>query len=397
MSAPDERRAGFLAEMGLGPIWMARAPAAGQSTAPQVGADGNGQSESRISFSSNSAESTSADASAGAGASAGESGSANAGSGASENANVDAARLSAPVRSLETPSVKVASSSGSSPDIQSAWDNAVALPTVASAEPRVPALSSNGQDSGRYTADGFESNDNDELFGQVQPAARKDVAGADFHASQVATMDWEALQSAVSGCTRCGLCKSRTKTVFGTGDRKARWLFIGEGPGRNEDLQGEPFVGPAGKLLDNMLGAMKLRRGENAYIANIVKCRPTGADGRDRPPEPDEVAACMPYLERQIALLQPTLIVALGKTAAVSLLDLPPSTTLSGLRGKMHQRRGLPMVATFHPAYLLRKLADKARSWADLCMAMAGFAAAGRHTEPQSPANLFESGAGDDN
>jgi hypothetical protein len=123
-------------------------------------------------------------------------------------------------------------------------------------------------------------------------------------ASDVARMDWAALETAVAGCVKCRLCEGRTKTVFGVGDRKAKWLFIGEGPGRNEDLQGLPFVGPAGKLLDNMLVAMGLSRTENAFIANVVKCRPTGDDGRDRPPAPDEIAACMPYLQRQIELIQ---------------------------------------------------------------------------------------------
>ena len=194
---------------------------------------------------------------------------------------------------------------------------------------------------------------------------------------EIAVMDWGRLEEAVAGCVRCGLCHGRTRTVFGTGDRKANWLFVGEGPGRNEDLQGEPFVGPAGKLLDTMLRAMDLRRGENAFFANIVKCRPTGADGRDRPPAPEEVAACMPYLERQIALLKPEVIVALGKTAGTALLGLPPDTSLASLRGKVHRRTGLPLVVTYHPAYLLRKPADKAKSWIDLCLAMQAYASGG--------------------
>ena len=188
-------------------------------------------------------------------------------------------------------------------------------------------------------------------------------------------MDWEQLKSAVAGCIKCGLCKTRTRTVFGTGDEKAKWLFIGEGPGRNEDLQGEPFIGPAGKLLDNMMLAMGLKRGENAYIANIVKCRPVGADGRDRPPAPEEAAACRPYLERQIALIQPTILVALGKTAGLSLVGGDPDTPVSQLRGKVHRYDGLPLIVTYHPAYLLRKLADKAKTWNDLCLAMDTFAA----------------------
>jgi uracil-DNA glycosylase family 4 len=198
-------------------------------------------------------------------------------------------------------------------------------------------------------------------------------------AADIAQMDWSQLKAAVAGCVRCDLCKSRTKTVFGTGDEKANWLFIGEGPGRNEDMQGEPFVGPAGKLLDNMLLAMGLRRGENAYIANVVKCRPTDADGRDRAPSAEEAGACRPYLDRQIALIQPTILVALGKTAALSLLGLEPDTSVAQLRGKVHDYNGLPLVVTYHPAYLLRKLSDKGKTWNDLCLALDTYGGNQRH------------------
>jgi len=186
----------------------------------------------------------------------------------------------------------------------------------------------------------------------------------------VMAMDWEALEKSVKQCTRCGLCQGRTHAVLGAGDRKARWLLVGEGPGQQEDMQGEPFVGPAGKLLDNMLSALGLARGTNTYIANIVKCRPLGADGRDRPPAADESAACLPYLARQIDLIRPDIIVALGKTAAVSLLDLPAQTSVASLRGKAHRHAGLPLIVTYHPAYLLRQPTDKAKSWRDLCLAM---------------------------
>lgn len=195
-------------------------------------------------------------------------------------------------------------------------------------------------------------------------------------ADDVAGMDWSKLKAAVATCTKCGLCYGRTQSVFGVGDEKAKWLFVGEGPGRNEDLRGEPFVGQAGKLLDNMLLAMGLKRGENAYIANIVKCRPTDTNGRDRPPTPEENAACMPYLERQIALIQPEIIVALGKTAALSLLALDPETPVSKLRGKVHQYAGKPLIVTYHPAYLLRNMVDKKKAWSDLCLAMATHASA---------------------
>lgn len=192
--------------------------------------------------------------------------------------------------------------------------------------------------------------------------------------TDVAHMDWEQLKSVVSTCTQCDLCKSRTQTVFGVGDQKARWLFVGEGPGRNEDFQGLPFVGPAGKLLDNMFVAMGMKRGENTYIANIVKCRPMDVSKRDRPPAAEEANACMPYLERQIALINPTVIVALGKTAALSLLKLDPATPVSKLRGMVHHYAGLPVIVTYHPAYLLRSPADKSKAWADLCLAMQTYA-----------------------
>lgn len=192
--------------------------------------------------------------------------------------------------------------------------------------------------------------------------------------TDVTQMDWAQLKSAVATCTKCDLCKSRTQTVFGVGDPKARWLFVGEGPGRNEDFQGEPFVGPAGKLLDNMFAAMALKRGDNTYIANIVKCRPTDAAKGDRPPAAEEMDACLPYLERQIALIKPTIIVALGKTAALALLKLDPATPVSSLRGTVHRHADVPVIVTYHPAYLLRKPKDKSKAWADLCLAMQSYA-----------------------
>ena len=197
------------------------------------------------------------------------------------------------------------------------------------------------------------------------------IGGVGRHTdTEIAGMDWAALQAAVSTCTRCDLCRSRTRTVFGAGDAKAKWLFVGEGPGRNEDQQGEPFVGPAGKLLDNMLATITLRRGSNAFIANVVKCRPTDASGKDRAPSAEEVAACRPYLTRQIALIAPDIMIALGKTAAVALLGCEPTIAVSKLRGVVHRYGELPLVVTYHPAYLLRALVDKRKAWEDLCLAM---------------------------
>ncbi len=210
-----------------------------------------------------------------------------------------------------------------------------------------------------------------------QPALTVDV-GSVFtaQATPVDEMNWTQLKQAVATCRVCGLCEKRTKTVFGVGDEKATWLFVGEGPGRNEDAQGEPFVGPAGKLLDNMLLAIGLKRGANAYIANIVKCRPTDANGKDRPPSIEEADSCLPYLNRQIALIQPQVIVALGKTAALALLKRDPATPVSALRGAVHRYGDLPLIVTYHPAYLLRSPADKRKTWDDLCLAIQTYARA---------------------
>lgn len=199
------------------------------------------------------------------------------------------------------------------------------------------------------------------------PAVRRvDVSG----------MDWPALKEVVSACRQCHLCDSRKNTVFGVGDQKAKWLFVGEGPGRNEDIQGEPFVGKAGQLLDNMLLALNMKRGENVYIANIVKCRPTDESGKDRRPTQEEVSACLPYLQRQIELVQPTVIVALGHTAAWALLGIDPAVSVGKLRGKVHQYGNLPVIVTYHPSYLLRQPHDKAQAWHDLCLASTAYQSA---------------------
>ena len=190
------------------------------------------------------------------------------------------------------------------------------------------------------------------------------VPPLDARALQIATLDWLQLRESVAGCVACPLHKGRNKTVFGVGDEAADWLFVGEGPGAEEDAKGEPFVGQAGKLLDNMLGAIKLKRGHNVYIANVVKCRPPG----NRNPEPGEAAQCEPYLHRQIALIKPKLIVALGKVAAVNLLKR--DAAVASMRGKIHQYQGIPLIVTYHPAYLLRSLPEKAKAWVDLCFAV---------------------------
>ncbi len=181
----------------------------------------------------------------------------------------------------------------------------------------------------------------------------------------VSRLGWPDLKARVRDCTACRLRAGCKQTVLGVGDEKADWLFVGEGPGADEDAKGEPFVGQAGKLLDNMLMAIKLKRGNNVYIGNIVKCRPPG----NRTPAADEIASCMPYLQRQIELIKPRLIVALGKTAATALLHR--DATLSSLRGRLHDFQGIPLIVTYHPAYLLRTPADKAKAWQDLCLAVA--------------------------
>ncbi|MDX2219604.1 MAG: uracil-DNA glycosylase family protein [Burkholderiales bacterium] len=183
--------------------------------------------------------------------------------------------------------------------------------------------------------------------------------------------DWTSLRAQVAACTACGLCQQRTQTVFGTGAESGPWMFVGEGPGMEEDQQGEPFVGQAGKLLDAMLASIQLSRETNVYIANVVKCRPPG----NRTPTPDEANACADYLDRQIDLVSPKLIIALGKTAATRLTGQEAS--LASQRGKDFSYRGYPVLVTYHPAYLLRNLPDKAKAWEDLLRARRLFAAKG--------------------
>ena len=205
----------------------------------------------------------------------------------------------------------------------------------------------------------------------------------------VADMDWPQLEATVAACRACGLCAGRTQTVFGVGARSADWMVIGEAPGENEDRQGQPFVGQAGKLLDAMLAAIGLSRQvedtpesvaasahpagaegqkvlkRGVYIANVLKCRPPG----NRNPQPDEIAQCEPYLRRQVALVQPKVILAMGRFAVQSLLQT--TEPIGRLRGRVHQYQGVPVIVTYHPAYLLRALPEKAKAWQDLCLAMA--------------------------
>lgn len=212
------------------------------------------------------------------------------------------------------------------------------------------------------------------VAGAVTPVHEPAPLVAQALPADIAALDWDVLEQAVAACQACGLCQSRKNTVFGVGDRRARWLVVGEAPGEHEDLQGEPFVGQAGQLLDNMLKAIGLERAANGdqgvFIANVLKCRPPA----NRNPQPEEVAKCEPYLRRQVELLQPRIILALGRFAAQSLLQATvpdvAALPLGKLRGQVHQYQGVPVIVSYHPAYLLRTPQDKAKAWADLCLAL---------------------------
>ena len=187
--------------------------------------------------------------------------------------------------------------------------------------------------------------------------------------SDVGVTTWESLRAEVLACTKCTLHGSRTQGVFGVGSREAQWLVVGEAPGAEEDRRGEPFVGRAGHLLDAMLKAIGLSRGSNVYIANVLKSRPPG----NRDPKPEEVAACLPYLMRQIELLKPRVMLAVGRIAAQNLLST--DAPLGRLRGKVHHFGELntPLIVTYHPAYLLRTPSDKRKAWEDLKFARSVF------------------------
>lgn len=192
------------------------------------------------------------------------------------------------------------------------------------------------------------------------------AAGPDGESDHVAAMGWTDLESCVRACTACPLHRSRTQTVFGVGSRSASWLVVGEAPGEQEDLKGEPFVGRAGQLLNEMLRAVGLSR-EQVYIANVLKCRPP----QNRDPEPDEAAACEHFLQRQVALIQPRVILAVGRIAAQNLLKT--SAPIGKLRGTPHRYAGVPLVVTYHPAYLLRTPLEKRKAWDDLQLAQRTF------------------------
>jgi DNA polymerase len=247
------------------------------------------------------------------------------------------------------------------------WSLRSSTPARSPVEPATPVLEAASMRTTPVTSESadmvqkFPAKTPSKAPSAVPPAEARPVP-----ASQVPT-DWEGLKPAVAGCLRCKLCKTRTNTVFGVGLQTSPLMVIGEGPGADEDAQGEPFVGRAGKLLDEMLKAIGRSRKDNTpdkavYIANVVKCRPPG----NRDPEPDEVEACRPYLDQQIRLVKPKLIVALGRVAAQRLLST--DAPLSKLRGPLYEYgpEHTPLLITYHPAYLLRSPGEKAKSWADL-------------------------------
>jgi uracil-DNA glycosylase len=201
-----------------------------------------------------------------------------------------------------------------------------------------------------------------EARGAGDTSASREARGAgDTSAGREAGVDWPELRARVAACTRCALCTTRTQTVFGVGSQTAEWLIVGEAPGAEEDRQGEPFVGRAGQLLNSMLRAVGLAR-EQVYIANVLKCRPPG----NRDPAPGEAAECLPYLEQQIALLKPKIMLAVGRIASQNLLRT--EVTLGRLRQQVHTFgiSRVPLVVTYHPAYLLRTPTDKRKAWEDL-------------------------------
>ncbi len=209
------------------------------------------------------------------------------------------------------------------------------------------------------------------LRAPAAPPAQPPALAPDERSRHIATLDWPALREAVAGCRACSLCETRRQTVFGVGHAQAHWMVVGEAPGEQEDRQGEPFVGAAGQLLDAMLRALSLTRSDaddvpperRVYIANTLKCRPPG----NRNPTPDELRRCEPFLLRQLELLKPKIVLAMGRFAVQSLLA--SSEPVGKLRGRVHRLQGVPLVVTYHPAYLLRSLPDKARAWEDLCLA----------------------------
>jgi DNA polymerase len=255
------------------------------------------------------------------------------------------------------------------------WPTAVEGDAVVVDEPQ-PAATAPASSLSKDRAEPVEAREHLQTRQPAPAVPVKPIARGDRPVG-IESMDWPALREAVVNCTACKLCEGRRQTVFGVGHEHAHWMIVGEAPGEQEDRQGEPFVGKSGHLLDNMLRALGLGRNETAsadasaasdparqvYIANTLKCRPPG----NRNPQPEELAQCEHFLIRQIELVKPKIILAMGRFAVQSLLrsDEP----IGRLRGRVHRYQGVPLIVTYHPAYLLRNLEDKARAWDDLCLA----------------------------
>jgi DNA polymerase len=299
---------------------------------------------------------------------------------AAEVAAVHAAQLHAGVASasqaVAAPATAVASAAQAAvaqpvAAAASAARAAVAQPATAVASAAKAAVPHNPGAPARSSGDAFDSpaRPAPDVRPAVAPGADVLPAVARFADAPPAVTTWESLRSEVLACTRCPLHGSRTQGVFGVGSREAQWLVVGEAPGAEEDRRGEPFVGRAGHLLDAMLKAIGLSRGSNVYIANVLKSRPPG----NRDPKPEEVAACLPYLMRQIELLRPRVMLAVGRIAAQNLLST--DAPLGRLRGKVHHFGELntPLIVTYHPAYLLRTPSDKRKAWEDLKFARSVF------------------------
>ena len=217
---------------------------------------------------------------------------------------------------------------------------------------------------------------------QAAPQARVEPAPqavpADAPADDIASMDWDQLRAAVASCSRCGACaKDGRKSVFGSGAQRAQWFVAAGASTAADEEAGTPLAGDTGKLLDNMLFAVGASRETDVYVTNLVKCRPLSAKGGDRAPTADEAAACRPFLERELALSGAGTVLTLGQIAANGLLGQALSEPLAGSRGSVHELAGVPLVATLHPGELLRRGADKALAWADLCRARAARARPG--------------------
>lgn len=254
------------------------------------------------------------------------------------------------------------------PSSQHPLEQPVSLPVTDGSKVITSGASSGVEMGGQGTAKPIQFEPRSEIA--PTPAALPDkspdlMLGSERRLAHIASLDWDALENEIRACTACRLCESRQQAVPGIGDRNANWMMVGEGPGAEEDRRGEPFVGPAGQLLDDMLAAIGLGRSQDVYIANAVKCRPP----LNRTPQADEINACLPYLERQISLVKPKLLIALGRPAAQSLLG--EQIRINASRGRLFSHGELPVVITYHPAYLLRNQPDKGRAWEDLCFARA--------------------------